>query len=298
VTIRKAVITAAGRAQRSIPLQTLIAQDGVQKSVLAILAEEVQNAGIDHVCVVTSPGDEKLYAESTGSVSCRLEFICQPEPRGYGDAIYCARDFVAGEPFLHLVGDHIYAGALGPGCATALVSLAEKEACTVSAVQATRENLLPRFGAVGGRRLTGMPGVYRVDTVIEKPTPTEADQKLLVPGLRAGHYLCFFGMHVLSPTVMEILGRQLSAGKPGAVTLSGVLDELSRREQYLAIESQQRRYDIGSRYGLMFAQMALGLGGPERDEIVYQLLDLVADRELAFRHEAQTRSSPLCGDQQ
>ena len=43
MTIRKAVITAAGRAQRSIPLQTLIAQDGVQKSVLAILAEEVQN---------------------------------------------------------------------------------------------------------------------------------------------------------------------------------------------------------------------------------------------------------------
>ena len=39
-----------------------------------------------------------------------------------------------------------------------------------------------------------------IDKVIEKPTPTIAEQKLIIPGLRAGHYLCFFGMHVLSPT--------------------------------------------------------------------------------------------------
>ena len=43
--------------------------------------------------------------------------------------------------------------------------------------------------------------------MIEKPTPTEAEQRLIVPGLRAGHYLCFFGMHVLTPAVMELLGE-------------------------------------------------------------------------------------------
>ena len=74
-------------------------------------------------------------------------------------------------------------------------------------MQATRESLLPYFGAVGGRRLPGGQDLYRVETVIEKPTPTEAEQHLVVPGLRAGHYLCFFGMHVLTPAVMEILGR-------------------------------------------------------------------------------------------
>ena len=61
--------------------------------------------------------------------------------------------------------------------------------------------------------MPGRSGLYRVETVIEKPTPTEAEQRLMVPGLRAGYYLCFFGIHVLTPTVMDILGRML-AGAP------------------------------------------------------------------------------------
>jgi UTP--glucose-1-phosphate uridylyltransferase len=277
--IRKAVITAAGRSQRAIPLQTIVAQDGTPKSVLAILADEIAKAGIEDICVVTSPGDEGRYAESVGPHSCRLQFIPQAEPLGYGHAIQCARPFAAGEPFLHLVGDHIYVSASGPGCAKALVSVAEAEACSVSAVQSTRESLLPYFGAVGARRITGTPGVYRVEAVIEKPTPTEAEQKLLVPGLRSGHYLCFFGMHVLTPAVMEILARQLAAAtEPRTVTLSTALDELSRHEQYLALENSQRRYDIGSRYGLMMAQMALALNGRDRDDVIHQMLELVADR--------------------
>jgi UTP--glucose-1-phosphate uridylyltransferase len=285
--IRKAVITAAGARQRSIALQTLIAQDGVQKSVLAILVEEVSKAGIEDVCVITFPGDEGQYSEATGSQDCRTEFISQAEPRGYGHAIHCARDFAGGEPVLHLVGDHLYIGSPGQSCAKALLTLAEREACSVSSVQSTRESLLPSFGAVGARRLPGMEGVYSVERVIEKPTPTEAEQKLLSPGLRAGHYLCFFGMHVLTPALLDILGRQLAvATDPRQVTLSSALDELLKHEQYLALENSHRRYDIGSPYGLMLAQMALALQGRSRDEILYQVLDLVADRELTRDHSA------------
>ena len=69
---------------------------------------------------------------------------------------------------------------------------------------------------LAGRRVAGRSDLYRIDTVLEKPTPTEAEQRLLVPGLRAGYYLCFFGMHVLTPRAMEILGK-------GASTLSEAL---------------------------------------------------------------------------
>ena len=97
--------------------------------------------------------------------------------------------------------------------------MAEAEACAVSAVQATRENLLPYYGTVGGRRVPGQRDLYAVETVVEKPTPTEAEQRLIVPGLRAGHYLCFFGMHVLTPAVMELLGAEVARaeadGTPG-----------------------------------------------------------------------------------
>jgi UTP--glucose-1-phosphate uridylyltransferase len=282
--ISKALITAAGRRQRTLPLQTLIDRDGVERSVLYILLNEVVQAGIDAIAVVVRPGDEAAYAAVAGDHVGRLQFVPQNEPLGYGDALYAARSFAGDDPFLHLVGDHLYVQSGQESCAQRLIEVAQTANCTVSAVQATRESLLPYYGVVGGRRIGGHSDLYRVDTVMEKPTPTVAEQHLLVPGLRAGHYLCFFGMHVLTPTVMEILGRQLAAAQPGAltkVTLSSALAELAGREQYLALEQQNSRYDLGVRYGLLSAQVALALNGQDRDEVLARLLELLAQRDLA-----------------
>ena len=159
---------------------------------------------------------------------------------------------------------------------------AEREQCSVSAVQTTRENRLPYYGAVGGRNVAGRQGLYRVDTVIEKPTPTEAEQRLIVPGLRAGHYLCFFGMHVFTPAVMDLLGELIGeASEPRAVTLSDALKKLAAREQYLAMEESGHRYNVGVRYGLLTAQFALALNGRDRDEVLSRLLEVLASREMS-----------------
>ncbi|MDI7277302.1 MAG: NTP transferase domain-containing protein [Anaerolineae bacterium] len=279
--VSKAVITAAGRNQRTLPLQVLIDRDGTPKPVLCIIVEEALRAGVDEVCVVVCPGDEGAYAEAVGEHAARLRFVEQAAPLGYGHAVYCAREFVGEEAFLHLVGDHLYVSPEGKSSAQELVEMAQAEACSVSAVQATRESLLPYYGAVGGRRVPGRRNLYLVENVIEKPTPTEAEQRLLVPGLRAGHYLCFFGQHVLTPTVMEILGRQVAdAGERGGINLSGALAELASRERYLALEREGWRYDVGVRYGLLTAQLALALSGCDRAEVLSQLLELLALREL------------------
>ena len=277
--IHKAVITAAGAHQRLLPLQTLIDRDGEEKSVLGILVEQVLVAGVEEICVVVWPGDEGRYAQATGKHLGHVRFVPQPEPLGYAHAILSAREFTAGQPFLHLVGDHLPISAGNNACAQGLVELAEAEECSVSAVQTTRESLLPHFGAVGGRRVSGRQGLYRVETVLEKPTPTEAEQRLAMPGMRAGHYLCFFGMHVLTPAIVGLLERQLAEYGRRA-TLSGALAELARREQYLAVEEQGRRYDIGARYGLMVAQLALALNGRDRQEVLAQLVELLATREM------------------
>jgi UTP--glucose-1-phosphate uridylyltransferase len=279
VRIRKAVITAAGGNQRALPLQTLI-QDGAEKSVLNILIEQALTANIGEICVVVWPGDEARYAQAAGNLAGAVRFVPQQQPRGYGHAIYCAREFVADEPFLHMVGDHLYVSAAKPGVQR-LVELAEAESCSASGVQPTRESLLSRFGAVAGRRMSGRPGVYRVETVIEKPTPTEAEQRLMVPGIRAGYYLCFFGTHVFTPTLMKLLGRMLASDPRRALTLSAALAELARQEQYLALEDTGRRYDLGARYGLLTAQLALALNGRDRDEVLTHLLELLAERELS-----------------
>jgi UTP--glucose-1-phosphate uridylyltransferase len=277
VEIKKAIITAAGKNQRTLPLQTLVDRDGQTKTALQIIVEEILQTGVNEICVVVQPGDQSAYANAAGHHAKRLQFVEQAMPRGYGHAVFCAHDFVRDVPFLLLVGDHLYVSGSAKRCAQQLVEAASAESCAVSAVQATHESKLPYYGAIGGKLAAGRKGIYEISEVIEKPTPTEAEQRLIVPGLRAGHYLCFFGMHVLTPSVMESLSHELTeARQGGGAHLTRVLSKLALRERYLACELQGRRYDIGVKYGLLTAQLALAFDGHDRDEVLSGLVELLA----------------------
>ncbi|MBA4064049.1 MAG: UTP--glucose-1-phosphate uridylyltransferase [Isosphaera sp.] len=272
MNLTKAVITAAGRAQRGLPLQTLVDRDGVEKKALEIVLEEAVGAGAEAVCVVVAPGDEAAYRAAAGPHASRLHFVTQPEPLGYGHALLCAREFTAGQPFLHLVSDHLYLSRGEVRSAKQVADLARAEGCAVSAVQPTRESLLRLYGAVGGRRVARRPDLYEIQQVLEKPTPSEAEQALAVTGVRAGFYLCFFGIHVFTRTVMDALA---AAKQPD---LSAALGELARRERYLALEVAGQRYNTGQKYGLLTAQLALALEGVDREKILAQIIDLLAQR--------------------
>jgi UTP--glucose-1-phosphate uridylyltransferase len=274
---RRALLTCAGPNQRTLPLQSLVDRDGSAKTALTILIEEVLTAGITEVGIVIWPGDEAAYRSAAGSLGRSLTFIEQPAPLGYGHAVWCAREFIQGEPFLLVVGDHLCVSKVARSCATQLAEIAAAEQCAVSAVQPTHESQLPYYGAVGGRLVSGRRGLFEVATVLEKPTPTEAEQRLIVPGLRTGHYLCFFGMHVLPPTIMDLLEDDVArAGRAGGISLSASLARLSQRERYLAVVLQGRRYDIGAKYGLLTTQLALALEGIDREDVLNGLVELLA----------------------
>ena len=176
---------------------------------------------------------------------------------------------------MHLVSDHVYISHSEHGCARQIVDLASQENCVVSAVQETRENNLPFFGTVGATQTGNRDEVYEVKSVVEKPTPTRAEQDLIVAGLRSSYYLCLSGMHVLTPGVMDVLGEQIKSTE-GSVQLSDALNETSQHERYLALRVQASRYNIGEKYGLLKSQLALALSGKDRDNIMAELLELVA----------------------
>lgn len=279
--VRKAVITAALRTQRNLPMQTLIDQQGNERSVLSLVVAEATRAGIDDICIVVWPGDEELYGKLLSDEPVRLTFVPQIDARGYAHAILCAQNFVQGEPFLHFVGDHIYVSQPeSGGCARRLLDRAIDEECSVSGVQITHESLLPRYGTVGGQQVPGKQGLYRIERVIEKPTPTQAEQQLIVPGLRHAHYLCFYGMHVLTPAIFDIISKMLSNGNDGRVSLSSALAVLAQREQYLALIQTGRRFDVGVKYGLFSAQLALALSGQDRDDVLTELISVLSFREV------------------
>lgn len=249
----------------------------MQRSALRIILNEAVSAGVEEICVIICPGDREAYAQAAGDLDVRLQFVEQTEARGYGHALFCARDFAGNEPFLHLVSDHLFVSGGSETCAAQVVKVAETESCAVSAVQATRENMLPLYGVVGGHREPGQQRIYAVESVLEKPTPTEAEQQLIVPGLRAGHYLCYFGIHVLTPTVMDFLAEAV-AGKQDSIPLSPTLDKLAKKERTLALEVEGHRHNMAVRYGMLNAQLALALNGNERAEVLALLVEQLAMR--------------------
>ena len=115
--VKKAVITAAGPNQHRLPLQRFVDLNGQEKTALQIVVEEVAAAGVEEICVVVRCGDQQAYAEAAGEYARMLAFVEQPQPRGYGEALYRAAHFVGDEPFVHLVSDHLYISAQTRRCA-------------------------------------------------------------------------------------------------------------------------------------------------------------------------------------
>lgn len=276
MNVRHALITAANPRQHTLPLQTLIDRDGVPRAALEIILREAAGAGIEDFVVVVCPGDEAAYAEACGDLRSRVHFAVQSEARGYGDAVLQGHAIIGDQPFLHLVGDHLHLSDATASCAQQLLEIAATEKAPVSAVQPTRESQLTSFGAVGGKLLGGDRPLYEIEAVLEKPTPTVAEQELLVPGMRAGFYLCFFGLHVLDGEIFTILQEQRDAAPDAPLGLSPALAALATRRRYLALNISGRRYDIGADYGLLHAQLALSLGGRDRDQVLTQIVELLA----------------------
>jgi len=273
--IRKAIVTAAGPGQDALPLHVLVDRDGVEKTAIEMIIEEIDSAGIESIGVIINPGSAHAYREAAGKYQDRLTFIEQSEAgAGYGQAILRGKEFVGNEPFLHMVGDHLCFSKSPKRCAMQLCEVASKQGCMVSAVQATRESLLPQFGTIGGIRTNDLERIVEVKRVIEKPTPTQAEQELTIAGFRSGTYLCFFGMHVLMPTIFNRLEELLMEHR-GPLPLTNGLQAALLRERYLAYEIDGYRYNIGVKYGLLQCQLALGLSGIDRDRILTQLIELL-----------------------
>lgn len=276
--IRKALITAAGPQQRRLPLQSLTDRDGATKPALAIILSEMIAAGIEKVGLVLAPGDRPAYEALLESFASNITYLEQAQPLGYGHAVLCGRDFVGGDSFLLQVCDHLYVSRSEKSCTRQLLDLGEAENCAISAVQATHESQLRFYGTVAGTLLAGQSGLYQIENVIEKPTPTLAEQHCVVPGLRNGHYLCFFGMHLLTPGLFALLDEDLARAGGARIGLTPALARLAHHEKYLAAEIAGRRADLEAPFGLLRAQIALGLNGSERDEVLAVLSgELAAD---------------------
>jgi len=310
--VRKAVITAAGRGTRQYPASTavqkemfpLVDRDGLTKPVIQIIGEEAIDSGIEEICIITQPGEEKQYreyfrrmndemvksfrgkdwaileSEKLGAFGDRLSFAEQHTPEGFGHAVYQAKKFVGDEPFLLLLGDHIYISDIKDRCGRQLTRVYEQYMCdAVTGVQPTLERLLHLFGVVQGKPIDPAKGIYKAELIIEKPSIEAAREKLTTPGLPAGNYLAHFGMHVFGPRIFDSLEYLMKNNirEKNEFQLTAAQEHLRQQvDKYWCVISQGQRYDTGIPYGLIETQLALSLNGIHRTEICEAIARILA----------------------
>ncbi len=310
--VRKAVITAAGRGTRQYPASTavqkemfpLVDRDGLTKPVIQIIAEEAIESGIEEICIITQPGEEDLYkeyfrrldddmvkkfrgkdwaileSEKLGAFGERMHFAEQKTPEGFGHAVYQAREFVGSDPFLLLLGDHVYISDIKDRCARQLIRVFETYMLeAVTGVQPTVERQLHSFGTIRGNPVEPAKGIYKAELIVEKPSIELAREKLATPGLPAGNYLAHFGMHVFSPKIFDSLEYLIANNirEKGEIQLTAAQEHLRQHtEKYWVVVTQGQRYDTGIPYGLMETQLALALNGIHRTEICEAIARILA----------------------
>ena len=309
---RKAVITAAGRGTRQYPASNavkkemfpLVDRDGLSKPVIQIIGEEAIESGIEEICIVTPPGQDKYYreyfrrmtdaevkgfrgkdwaileSEKLGAFGERLHFAEQTTPEGFGHAVYQAKEFANGEPILLMLGDHIYTSDVKERCSRQIIKVFEQYMLeAVTGVQPTLERLLHLFGVCKGTPVDASKGIYKADLIYEKPSNDFARENLVTAGLPAGNYLAHFGIHVFGSGIFDSLEYLIKNNirEKGEIQLTTAQEHLRQQtDKYWLVEAKGQRLDTGIPYGLMETQLALALNGIHRTEICEAIARILA----------------------
>ena len=275
--VRKAVIPAAGFGTRLFPatkatkkeLFPIIDRDGIAKPAILLIVEEALEAGLDEVIIIVQKADlddfrsffnvqvsienyNKLprhfqeYSRRILEMGQKVRFVTQDLQEGFGHAIYCAREAVGNEPFLLMLGDHLYRSDGPRSCAKQLVDAYNAHGISVVGLRCTPEEQLASFGTATGTWLEGNT-LLSITEFAEKPTVDYARSNLRVPGLPEGNYLTVFGQYIIKPQIFDYLEEHIknNVRERGEFQLTSALDRLRQEDGFLGLLIDGRRYDIG-----------------------------------------------------
>jgi UTP--glucose-1-phosphate uridylyltransferase len=277
---RKAVVPVAGLGTRHFPashavkkeLFPVVGQDGIGRALFHYHLIELLAAGFEEICIIVQPGEEatiRAYLEGPGDAylrrlekypalreearrmadfSDRVTFAVQHEQEGYGHAVYQSRDFAAGEPVLLCLGDHLFRGTPASPYRELAEAAAYSGGKSVSAVNRISPSELKGYGTIAGTRKKDHPSLIDVSLIIEKPDVAVAREKLRVDGLGEEEFLGWFGMHLLAPSIYNILGEMIrdDIRDGGEFQLTRAQEIQRQREGYLALEmTGAERFDFG-----------------------------------------------------
>jgi UTP--glucose-1-phosphate uridylyltransferase len=175
-----------------------------------------------------------------------VSFAVQAEQEGFGHAVYQARQAIGDEPFLLMLGDHVYGSDGGQSTAAQMLDVYRAHGGGILGLRHVPEKDVVHYGVAAGP-WSESGRLIEVETLIEKPAVARARAELRMPGLPADTYLALFGQYVLPPTLFDYLARGMDAGtrRAAEVGLTPALAELARQEGLLGLLIDGEAYDIG-----------------------------------------------------
>lgn len=289
--VKKAVIPAAGLGTRFLPATKAQPKEMlpiVDKPTLQYIIEEAVASGVEEILIITGRNKKSIEDHFDKSVELELElenkgktdlleivrgisnmvnihYIRQKEPKGLGDAIYCARYFIGDEPFAIMLGDDMVDNGQGPPCLKQLIDAYETHNASILGVQEVDKENTDKYGIIDGQKLSD--NIYKVKALVEKPDPDQAPSNVAI-----------LGRYIITPQIFDILG-QIPPGKNGEIQLTDALEILKDKEDMYAYVFEGRRYDLGDKLGFLQATVDAALKKPElRDEFL-RYLNKVCEKE-------------------
>ena len=275
--IRKAVIPAAGFGTRMYPatkvlkkeLFPIIDKDGRAKPIILAIVEEAISAGIEEVAIVVQQSDRNLfhdlfksppqpelwqklsadnqeYSKYLQTIGDRITILTQTEQEGFGHAVFCTKDWVDNEPFLLLLGDHIYTSDIDISCAKQMVDIYQQTGTSVIGITVMNADIIHKAGCVSGTWQTEK-SILEIEKIYEKPTLEYARKHLKVPGMADYEFLGVFGMYILESEIFDLLGADIHNNEryKGEFQLTTCLDKLRLQSGAIGYLLKGQYYDTG-----------------------------------------------------
>ena len=280
--VKKAIIPAAGLGTRFLPATKAQPKEMlpiVDKPTIQYILEEAVASGIEEILIITGRNKKCIEDHFDKSVELELEleksgkeellelvrdisdmvdihYIRQKEPKGLGNAIYCAKTFVGNEPFAVMLGDDLVDSEVP--CLKQLIDCYSEYQTNILGVQKVKKEDVSKYGIVDGIFIEDR--VYKVKDLVEKPVVEEAPSDIAI-----------LGRYIITPQIFDIL-KNTTPGKGGEIQLTDALKKLREEEAIYAYNFEGQRYDVGDKLGFLQANIEFALKKPElRDDFIKYL---------------------------
>ena len=271
--IRKAIIPAAGLGTRVLPASKALPKEMlpiVDKPAIQYIVEEAVRAGITDILIITNRGKgviedhfdhsveleamlekrgktEMLEALRKTAHLANIYYIRQKETRGLGDAVLRAKEFVGDEPFAVLYGDDVIIGE--PPAIGELCEAYDKYGKSVVGIKEVSDELIVKYSSMKLEPLEDK--AYAISDMIEKPS---LDKKF--------SNFSILGRCVLDNEIFSIL-EKTPLGVGGELQLTDAMRTLAVKYGMIGVDFSGVRYDMGNKFGILKANIEVGLSHPE-----------------------------------